>query len=42
MRAALGERYLFEPRGAIAIKGKGTMETYFLLARRADTSTASG
>ncbi|HEV2300377.1 MAG TPA: adenylate/guanylate cyclase domain-containing protein [Stellaceae bacterium] len=29
-RAALGERFRFEPRGAIEVKGKGLMETFFL------------
>ena len=29
-RAALGERYRFEPRGALEVKGKGLMETFFL------------
>lgn len=32
-RHALGDAYLFEPRGPVAIKGKGLMETYFLLGR---------
>ncbi len=30
-RALLGERFTFEPRGKIEIKGKTPMETYFLL-----------
>jgi adenylate cyclase len=30
-RAALGDRFTFEPRGALEIKGKGLMETYFLV-----------
>jgi adenylate cyclase len=30
----LKDRYVFEPRGAVPIKGKGTLETYLLLARR--------
>lgn len=29
-RAALGECFRFEPRGAIEVKGKGPMETFFL------------
>ncbi len=29
-RAALGDRFNFERRGLIEVKGKGTMETYFL------------
>jgi adenylate cyclase len=29
-RTALGGRFRFEPRGAIEVKGKGRMETYFL------------
>jgi class 3 adenylate cyclase len=29
-RRSLGEVFRFEPRGALAIKGKGSMETYFL------------
>jgi adenylate cyclase len=34
-RAALGDRYSYEPRGMIDIKGKGRMETYFLGTRQA-------
>jgi adenylate cyclase len=34
MRNALGDTYLFESRGKIDIKGKGMMETYFLIGRR--------
>ena len=30
----LRDRYLFEPRGAINVKGKGDMPTYFLLGRK--------
>ena len=33
MREALGDSYRFERRGTIAIKGKGEMETFFLLGR---------
>jgi class 3 adenylate cyclase len=29
-RQALGDAFRFEPRGALDIKGKGSMETYFL------------
>jgi adenylate cyclase len=29
-RIALGDRFKFEPRGTMEIKGKGMMETYFL------------
>jgi class 3 adenylate cyclase len=29
----LRDRYLFEPRGMIEVKGKGPMETYFLVGR---------
>ena len=32
-RQALGDRFNFEPRGTITVKGKGTMETYFLNER---------
>jgi adenylate cyclase len=34
-RAALGDRYSYEPRGMMDIKGKGRMETYFLGTRQA-------
>lgn len=30
----LKERYLFEPRGVIHVKGKGEMTTYFLIGRK--------
>lgn len=33
--ARLHPRYLFEPRGATAIKGHGTMQTYFLMGKQA-------
>ena len=33
-RLALGDQFLLEPRGLLEIKGKGAMETYFLLGRR--------
>jgi class 3 adenylate cyclase len=34
-RATLGDRYSYEPRGMMDIKGKGRMETYFLGTRQA-------
>jgi class 3 adenylate cyclase len=33
MREALGDSYRFEHRGTIEVKGKGEMETFFLLGR---------
>ncbi len=36
----LRDRYLFEPRGAIAVKGKGDMATFFLEGRLPDPPTA--
>ena len=30
----LDDRYLFEPRGKIEVKGKGLMDAYFLLGSR--------
>jgi class 3 adenylate cyclase len=33
-RRLLGEAFLFEPRGQLEIKGKGAMDTYFLLGAR--------
>ncbi|HJU15986.1 MAG TPA: adenylate/guanylate cyclase domain-containing protein [Stellaceae bacterium] len=32
-RAALGDSFRVEPRGPVEVKGKGLMETYFLLGR---------
>ena len=32
-RVALGDRFRFEPRGSLEVKGKGRMETYFLYRR---------
>ena len=32
----LGHRYLLEPRGVIAVKGKGDMRTYLLIRRSSD------
>jgi adenylate cyclase len=31
---ALGDRYVFEPRGEILVRGKGRMNTWFLLGKR--------
>jgi hypothetical protein len=33
MYAALQERFDLEPRGEIAVKGKGVMQTWFLTGR---------
>jgi adenylate cyclase len=33
-RRVLGEAFSFEPRGQLEIKGKGVMDTYFLLGAR--------
>jgi class 3 adenylate cyclase len=33
-RLALGDAFRFEPRGALEVKGKGSMETYFLYRAR--------
>jgi adenylate cyclase len=33
----LRERYVFEERGSVSIKGKGDMTTYFLVGRRVQT-----
>jgi Adenylate and Guanylate cyclase catalytic domain len=38
----LRDRYVFEPRGIIEVKGKGPMETYFLLGRRLENPTSAG
>jgi class 3 adenylate cyclase len=37
-RQLLGDRYLFEDRGIVEVKGKGPMHTWLLLGRRADTT----
>jgi hypothetical protein len=37
----LGDCYELRPRGAILVKGKGLMETYFLLGRRASDGPAN-
>lgn len=36
---ALADRYVFQPRGQIPIKGKGLMETYFLISPRRSSVT---
>jgi class 3 adenylate cyclase len=36
MYRRLCDRYTFEPRGQIEVKGKGPMNTYFLVGRQAD------
>ena len=33
----LKDKFLFEPRGQVAVKGRGQMTTYWLLGRRPDT-----
>jgi adenylate cyclase len=33
-RTLLGDRFRFEPRGRLEVKGKGAMETFFLEACR--------
>jgi adenylate cyclase len=35
----LGDPFLLEERGAIEVKGKGEMKTWFLAGRRADIIT---
>jgi class 3 adenylate cyclase len=40
-RALLGDRYLFQERGRIQVKGKGTMRTYFLSGRAREVAAAS-
>ena len=33
-RTALGDDWIFEPRGPVDIKGKGIIETWWLTSRR--------
>ena len=42
VRQALGEKFQFEPRGLISIKGKGTMETFFLVGRQEPDAPGAG
>lgn len=37
----LRDKYLFQERGAISVKGKGKMTTYFLQSRRAHSTYPS-
>lgn len=39
IHASLEDRYEFQPRGVVQVKGKGPMETYYLLGRRMATGT---
>lgn len=41
VRGRLGDRYLFERRGAVDIKGKGPMDTWFLVGRVHPTDAIS-
>jgi class 3 adenylate cyclase len=38
-RQALGEAFCFEPRGPLEVKGKGSMETYFVYPRKKEAGT---
>jgi adenylate cyclase len=42
VRQALGEKFEFEPRGPISIKGKGIMETFFLVGRKEPDASGPG
>jgi hypothetical protein len=39
-RELLGERYLFQERGTIQVKGKGAMRTYFLSGRAREVAAS--
>ncbi|MCI0346520.1 MAG: hypothetical protein L0221_13915 [Chloroflexi bacterium] len=41
VRERLGDRFEFEPRGLIEVKGKGAIPTYFLLGRREPAAQAA-
>ena len=41
-RQALGEAFGFEPRGLLEVKGKGSMETYFVHRRKEKAGTPCG
>ncbi|HWL50314.1 MAG TPA: adenylate/guanylate cyclase domain-containing protein, partial [Acidimicrobiia bacterium] len=42
LRQRLGDRYRFEPRGTIEVKGKGEMVTYFLLGTQQPSDSSPG
>ncbi|NJN73675.1 MAG: adenylate/guanylate cyclase domain-containing protein, partial [Limnothrix sp. RL_2_0] len=38
----LGDRYIFEQREQIEVKGKGLMQTYFLVSKKSGVSRSCG